>query len=1315
MKFWKLSTICIIFCLVILIQVVNKYEVQDFKHTQNKEEYFDGPGEFIKFHRSIRTPSDADAPQYTPGFLVMESEKATLAAFSNQKNARTQNNGVIEWKERGPVNVPGRTRGLLVDPADPTKNTWLAGSAGGGVWKTTNAGTSWTLITPTLSNLATTVLAMADSNPNVIYVGTGEGFGNLDGINGNGMFKSVNRGQTWSYLPSTSNFDDINRAIVDPANENVVIVASNSGIYRTTNGGSAWTKVSSRLGIQDLDATPGNFAIQYATQNRVGVIKSTDAGLTWNLANAGLGSVLRIETAVSPVKTNRLFASCEVSPTSSKLFMSDDAGQTWSLVNVKLTTADLNFLNGQGWYDNTIACDPFNADVIYFGGVDLFQLKLESGSATTGFYSIEEAGTQSFVALTSFGSATNGNFDTGTAAGNSTVEIRFGPGKSQKAHRFLVPVNRTIGVAAADYSYQNYVTVPFEVWDVTNNRQLMASFRDQGRDGTFNLINNNTDNSMATLQSREYLYINNVTYDGSAPNASIAVNGGHEFSEMYFIWPVLAAGGTWPPTINGTIRFKFEAQQKLNATTQFITDGRGDYGNPNKNSIVHVDHHNLVMIPMGATTYKILNANDGGVFISNTSSTPGINNGDWIFAGRTYNTSQFYGADKRPGFDEYFGGMQDNGTWKSPQSVVATENTDYNFNIGGDGFEVLWNNLDDKKLIGGFQFNGFRRSIDGGISWAIATAGLSGDSPFISKLANSRENPETIFTITSAGVFRSNNFGASWILSPILTNWGGSSSFADVEVSRANANIVWGGSGMNTAGSSARNLFVSTNGGTSFNPTVNYSLTPLGGITKLASHPTQQNTAYALFSFAGKPKVLRTTDLGQTWNDISGFNAGSISSNGFPDVAVYCLYVRTDDTNIIWAGTEIGIVESLDNGLSWNLIADFPKVSVWDMKGVDDKIVIATHGRGIWTAKVNAIQTSPIQMPSIVAAGTSPQSDFVVKILLQESYDSLQVYINNQKIGTQKLIAGEYLVKIKNAPVGDNTVRLVGFKDAAPFSSPTFTGKKMALKSPYQSQYATVFKTADDFLLDKFFLINFGTSNQSLQTAHPYLLNTEATALLLQPIIVSATNSTFFYQDVALVQPSANGVTFGQPNFRDFVVVEGTKDGLNWIPLRDGYNASFNAGWLSAYNSSVPTGTPSLSIDQTIDLKNKFKATDTLLFRFRLKSNADVTTGWGWSIDNLYIQQTPTGIEPKNVVTDFNVYPNPTDGKATISYFLTEPVDVSLLVHDETGRAISNDFLGKQPSGEYKKEVTFESSLRGIYFVRLKFGNREKVVKLLVK
>ncbi len=1314
MKLWKLLLLIFLFCFSI-----NFYSTRNSvsNHATNKiETHFDGPAEFIKFHNSIRTPEDASAPDYKPGFLVKELQKAKYAAISKQRNnARTQNNGVLEFKERGPANVPGRTRGLLVDPSDPTKNTWFAASASGGVWKTQNAGVSWNLITPDLANLSTTVLAMAASNPNIIYLGTGEGFGNLDGVRGNGMYKSIDRGQNWTYLTSTNTFGDVNRAIIDPTNANTVVVATNSGIYQTTDGGTNWQKVSTRLFVQDIKATLGNFTIQYAAQNGVGVLKSTDGGSNWNVSNIGMGNVDRVEIAVSPVNTNRIFASCE-NGASPKLLMSNDAGLTWSLVNVKLTTVDLDFLNGQGWYDNTIACDPFDADIIYFGGVDLFRLRLDGGSTNSGYYSLDEIDTESFLGLTSFTNSTNGTFDVGSMANSITVEIRFGPGRSQKAHRFLVPLGATSGVAAANYSYQDYVDVPFEVWDITNNKQLMASFRDQGRDGGFNLIPSDVTAADATFQSREYLYINNVTYDPITPSSNIAINGAHEFNKMYFIWPVLPASGSWPPTANGTLRFSFQTQQKLNATSLFITDQRGAYGNPNKNSIVHPDHHNIVMIPMSGNTYKILNANDGGIFISNISTTPGINDGNWTFAGNTYNTSQFYGADKRPGFDEYFGGMQDNGTWKSPSGTSATFTTNYSFTIGGDGFEVLWNNFDEKKLIGGSQGNNFRRSADGGLSWTVATSGLSGSHPFISKLANSKDVPETIYTLSSAGVFRSINFGSSWTLTPITDKWGGSTSLMDIEVSRANANIIWAGSGMVNTGT-LRNLQVSTNGGVSFTPTNNYTTITLGGITKLASHPTEQNTAYALFSFAGKPKILRTTNLGQTWSDISGFSSGGASTNGFPDVAVYCLYVRSDDPTIIWVGTEIGIVESLDSGQTWSILQDFPNVSVWDMKGQDDQIVIATHGRGIWTAKLNTIQKNPVEKPEILTVGTSPKSEFVIKFQLLTSFDSTQVFINTQKIGTiNQLSAGVYVAKIKNAPLGNIDVKLISYKDTAPLQSTIYKGKNLILLSSYKNQYYNIFQSLDDFSYanDKFFLVEFGNSNQSLQTLHNYFPNSEPIATLLQPIIVSSTNSNFFYQDVALIQPSASGVNFGQPGFKDYVVVEGTKDGITWIPLKDGYNATANASWLNAHTTNQ-FGSPSLLVDQTIDLKNKFQVNDTLLFRFRLKADADITTGWGWSVDNLFIQQTPAGLEQESIVTQFTVFPNPTSGKVKIQYTLKENSKISVEINDINGKMVTSMTLGEVSSGEHLIESDLSSESAGIYFVKLKTNQGYKILKIIRK
>ncbi|MCU0382780.1 MAG: hypothetical protein MUF68_01825, partial [Cyclobacteriaceae bacterium] len=184
----KILPLSILFILSIQLAVVytnstNTKFISTPTAVQYQEGDFDGPAEFAKFHWQIRTAEGQNKPGYENGYKLKELRKSKQLARM-RKSARTKSNGITEWIERGPSNVPGRTRGLIVDPADPAKNTWYAGSVGGGVWKTTNAGQSWRNLTPDLPNLATSVLVQASSNPNVIYCGTGEGFFNLDAIDG---------------------------------------------------------------------------------------------------------------------------------------------------------------------------------------------------------------------------------------------------------------------------------------------------------------------------------------------------------------------------------------------------------------------------------------------------------------------------------------------------------------------------------------------------------------------------------------------------------------------------------------------------------------------------------------------------------------------------------------------------------------------------------------------------------------------------------------------------------------------------------------------------------------------------------------------------------------------------------------------------------------------------------------------------------------------------------------------------------------------------------------------------------------------------
>lgn len=163
---------------------------------------------------------------------------------------------------------------------------------------------------------------------------------------------------------------------------------------------------------------------------------------------------------------------------------------------------------------------------------------------------LTQINTTSFLKLVGYASGTHYlkriglNPSVNTSEVNN-IEIRFGQG-TQKAHRFTIPAGSGSGVAVTDYTYQGYVDVPFQVWDVDNNKQLMISFRDQQDDGEFDLIEGNTEVGNEANHSREYLFIHNIDYVDVA-NTEIAVAGGQQFNRLYFLWPYLPTGATFDP------------------------------------------------------------------------------------------------------------------------------------------------------------------------------------------------------------------------------------------------------------------------------------------------------------------------------------------------------------------------------------------------------------------------------------------------------------------------------------------------------------------------------------------------------------------------------------------------------------------------------------------------------------------------------------------------------------------------------------------------------------------------------------------------
>ncbi|HZT43743.1 MAG TPA: sialidase family protein [Chthonomonadaceae bacterium] len=306
------------------------------------------------------------------------------------------------WVDLGPaplnagVSWSGRIAGIAADPTNA--NTLFVATAGGGVWKSTDGGTTYTPLTDNQATLAMGAIAIAPSNHNVIYAGTGEANNSGDSAYGYGVLKSTDGGSTWT-LQGSSVFTmaTISKIAISPTDPNTVYVAVNrpglpagnyaysgqTGIWKTTDGGSTWTNtttsLSTSLGYSDvaLDANSGTLYAAigpYYANSLNGVYRSTNGGSTWSAAgNFPMGGNNgRISIALFPSTSTTkatLYAAIESVQTSGLLALekSTDGGTTWTAL-----TNTPNYMGvspyGQGWYNNAIAVSPSNANVVFAGG-----------------------------------------------------------------------------------------------------------------------------------------------------------------------------------------------------------------------------------------------------------------------------------------------------------------------------------------------------------------------------------------------------------------------------------------------------------------------------------------------------------------------------------------------------------------------------------------------------------------------------------------------------------------------------------------------------------------------------------------------------------------------------------------------------------------------------------------------------------------------------------------------------------------------------------------------------------------------------------
>lgn len=309
--------------------------------------------------------------------------KAYADRLRNNPSQRAAISG-ISWDERGPNNVSGRTRAILVDAADATGNTLFAGGVGGGLWRTTNAlaaTPTWTNIGDQFGNLAIASMYQDPSNNSVMYFGTGEGWFNADAIRGLGIWKSTDGGATWNQLSSTNNstFHYVQKIVIDGSG-NVLACTRDGGIQRSTNGGSSWTKVlgsgagASTNRAADIEiAANGDFYASMGIFSTDGIYKSSN-GTSWTKLSGGLpaSGYNRIELACAPSDQNRVYAlfagnNYDVSG----IYRTDNGGSSWTSLPVPGAFGMSNFSRGQAWYDLIAAVHPTNSNRVFIGGIDI--------------------------------------------------------------------------------------------------------------------------------------------------------------------------------------------------------------------------------------------------------------------------------------------------------------------------------------------------------------------------------------------------------------------------------------------------------------------------------------------------------------------------------------------------------------------------------------------------------------------------------------------------------------------------------------------------------------------------------------------------------------------------------------------------------------------------------------------------------------------------------------------------------------------------------------------------------------------------------
>jgi photosystem II stability/assembly factor-like uncharacterized protein len=907
----------------------------------------------------------------------------------------------LTWRCVGPASMGGRIVALAVAESDPI--TFWAGTASAGLLKTSNNGITFDHQLDREGSASIGDVAVAPSNKEIVWAGTGEHNPRNSVSYGDGVYKSTDGGKSWTNMGLKKSFQ-IGRIVIHPTNPDIVYVGAlgrlygpseERGLYKTTDGGKTWKKilhVDDNTGVIEAKMSPGNpDELLVATWERRRDGFDTHAGALANAFNPDAKLSPPLEEGYDAYDPVRKWGK------GSGLYRTTDGGMTWKKVTKGLPTGQLGRIGLDYYRKNPkVVFAIVDGDRIGMGRVPGYlgvTMANEKGLVLKGVEEgspAEKAGLKAGDRITSAGGKPVKDMATMTAALSGTkpgdkltVEVER-DGKPLKievtlGERFVGGGMRRIDFKGEDVKEGVRIAsmIPngpasragLAVGDIVTTadgkpvksmKELTDLVRSKGAEVKIPL------SFLRAKEKKEGVYAFAPRRPVLRPYASLlggqrenvqAQQGpdGHEYGGVYRSDD---GGESWTRVNSLNPRPMYFSQVRVDPSDDkrvyvlgirlHVSEDGGKTFTATGSRVVHDDAHALWIDPRDGR-HMILGT-DGGTYVTYDRGAK------WDFLSTTA-IGQFYHVcvdNKKP--YTIYGGMQDNGSWGGPSRALDGKgpiNADWRFIAGGDGF-VCRVAPDDDDIV-------YTESQDGNISYRNLRTGegrgirpqpKAGEGPFRfnwnTPFIVSSHDPRTVY-IGGNHVFRSQTRGTNARpISPELCKSHQASASAVAESPRK-ADILW-------AGTDDGQLWVTRDGGGKWdNVTAKVGLPKPFWVATIDPSRFADGRCYVCFdahrSDDDNPHVYVTEDFGQTWKPIRG---------NLPSGSSRCLREDLANPDVLYLGTELAVWASIDRGASWTKINNnLPTVAVHELAQhpTAGEMVAGTHGRSIWILDVTPIRS----------------------------------------------------------------------------------------------------------------------------------------------------------------------------------------------------------------------------------------------------------------------------------------------------------------------------------------------------------------------